>query len=37
VVQLGHRADTRNIVITGVLGLIATFVAVGRTFLEPLA
>jgi hypothetical protein len=37
VVQLDRRAEAPNIVITGVLGLIATFVAVGRTFIEPLA
>jgi hypothetical protein len=30
------RAEAPNVVITTVLGLIATFVAVGRTVIEPL-
>lgn len=37
VVQLDRRAETPNIVITSVLGLISTFVAVDRTLIVPLA
>jgi uncharacterized membrane protein len=36
VVRLDRRAEAPNVVITTVLGLIATFVAVGRTAIEPL-
>jgi hypothetical protein len=36
VVQLDGRAEAPNIVVTTALGLIATFVAVGRTVIEPL-